>query len=152
VSGFTFDSNIIIDALSGYPQARAEIDRATDFGSRAWISRAVWIEVMSKGEGEGLRRAEILLSGFGVDEIDAEIGQRAAALRRERRGLKAMDAIIRIDYPQHQGFPGRNAGYPCALHSLTKATFHVRHYRYRRQIPCVGPLGRWPEADGVSRL
>lgn len=94
MSGFTFDSNIIIDALSGYPQARAEIDRATDFGSRAWISRAVWIEVMSKGEGEGLRRAEILLSGFSVDEIDAEIGQRAAALRRERRGLKAMDAII----------------------------------------------------------
>lgn len=94
MSGFTFDSNIIIDALSGYPQARAEIDRATDFGSRAWISRAVWIEVMSKGEGEGLRRAEILLSGFGVDEIDAEIGRRAAALRRERRGLKAMDAII----------------------------------------------------------
>jgi predicted nucleic acid-binding protein len=94
VSGFTFDSNIIIDALSGYPQARAEIDRATDFGSRAWISRAVWIEVMSKGEGEGLRRSEILLSGFSVDEIDAEIGQRAAALRRERRGLKAMDAII----------------------------------------------------------
>lgn len=94
MSGFTFDSNIIIDALSGYPQARAEIDRATDFGSRAWISRVVWIEVMSKGEGEGLRRAEILLSGFGVDEIDIEIGQRAAALRRERRGLKAMDAII----------------------------------------------------------
>jgi predicted nucleic acid-binding protein len=94
VRGFTFDSNIIIDALSGFPQARAEIDRATDFGSRAWISRAVWIEVMSKGEGEGLRRAEILLTGFSVDEIDAEIGQRAAALRRERRGLKAMDAII----------------------------------------------------------
>ena len=94
MSGFTFDSNIIIDALAGFPQARAEIDRATDFGSRAWISRAVWIEVMSKGEGDGLRRAEILLSGFGVDEIDAEIGRRAAALRRERRGLKAMDAII----------------------------------------------------------
>lgn len=94
MSGFTFDSNIIIDALSGYPQARAEIDRATDFGSRAWISRAVWIEVMSKGEGEGLRRAEILLSGFSVDEVDAEIGRRAAALRRERHGLTAMDAII----------------------------------------------------------
>jgi predicted nucleic acid-binding protein len=94
VSGFTFDSNIIIDALTGFLQARAEIDRATDFGSRAWISRAVWIEVMSKGEGDGLRRAEILLSGFSVDEIDAEIGRRAAALRRERRGLKAMDAII----------------------------------------------------------
>jgi predicted nucleic acid-binding protein len=94
VSGFTFDSNIIIDALSGFEAARAEIDRATDYGSRAWISRVVWIEVMSKGEGEGLKRAEVLLTGFGVDEVDVEIGTRAAALRRERRGLKAMDAII----------------------------------------------------------
>lgn len=94
MSGFTFDSNIIIDALAGYDPARSEIDRATDFGSRAWISRVVWIEVMSKGEGSSLQRAEILLSGFGVDEVDVEIGRRAAALRRERRGLKAMDAII----------------------------------------------------------
>jgi predicted nucleic acid-binding protein len=94
VSGFAFDSNIIIDALAGYDAARAEIDRATDFGARAWISRVVWIEVMSKGEGEGLRRAEILMSGFGIDEVDAEIGIRAAALRRYRSKLKAMDAII----------------------------------------------------------
>jgi predicted nucleic acid-binding protein len=94
VSGFSFDSNIIIDALSGYGPARAEIDRATDFDARAWISRVVWVEVMSKGEGEGLRRAEALLSGFSVDEVDAEIGRHAAALRRERGRLKAMDAII----------------------------------------------------------
>ena len=94
MSGFTFDSNIIIDALAGFHPARAEIDRATDFGSRAWISRVVWIEVMSKGEGDGLRRAETLLSGFGIDEVDAEIGRRAAALRRERARLKAMDAVI----------------------------------------------------------
>ena len=94
MSGLTFDSNIIIDVLAGFDKARAEIDRATDFDSRAWISRVVWIEVMSKGEGDSLRRAEILLSGFGVDEVDAEIGKRAAALRRERRSLKAMDAII----------------------------------------------------------
>lgn len=94
MSGFSFDSNIIIDALTGFGPARAEIDRATDFGSRAWISRVVWVEVMSKGEGDGLRRAETLLSGFSVDEVDAEIGRRAAALRRERGRLKAMDAII----------------------------------------------------------
>lgn len=94
MSGFSFDSNIIIDALAGFGPARAEIDRATDFDARAWISRVVWVEVMSKGEGDGLRRAETLLSGFGVDEVDAEIGRRAAALRRERRSLKAMDAII----------------------------------------------------------
>ncbi len=94
MSGFSFDSNIIIDALAGYGPARAEIDRATDFDSRAWISRAVWIEVMSKGEGEGLKRAEAFLSGFQIDEVDAEIGRRAAALRRDRKSFKAMDAII----------------------------------------------------------
>ena len=94
MSGFTFDSNIVIDALAGLELARAEIDRATDFGARAWISRVVWIEVMSKGAGDGLKRAETLLSGFGIDEVDAEVGRRAAALRRERSSLKAMDAII----------------------------------------------------------
>ena len=94
MSGFSFDTNIIIDTLRGIPQAREELERALQRGGRLWISRAVWIEVLSKGEGEGLRRAETLLSGFGVDEIDAEIGARAAALRRERQGLKAMDAII----------------------------------------------------------
>jgi predicted nucleic acid-binding protein len=94
VSGFAFDSNILIDALAGYDPARMEIDRATEFASRAWISRVVWIEVMSKGEGEALRRAEVFLSGFSIDEVDAEIGRRAAALRRERVRLKAMDSII----------------------------------------------------------
>ena len=94
MSGFSFDSNILIDALAGYDAARGEIDRATEYGSRAWISRLVWIEVMSKGEGDGLRRAEMLLSGFEVDEVDAEIASRAAALRRERGRLKVMDAIV----------------------------------------------------------
>lgn len=94
MSGFAFDSNIIIDTLKGFSQARAEIERAVTRGGRVWISRVVWIEVMSKGEGEGLKRAEKLLAGFGVDEVDEEIASRAAALRRERPRLKAMDAII----------------------------------------------------------
>lgn len=94
MSGFAFDSNILIDTLKGFPQARAELERAVMRGGRVWISRVVWIEVMSKGEGEGLKRAEKLLSGFGVDEVDEEIASRAAALRRERPRLKAMDAII----------------------------------------------------------
>lgn len=94
MSGFSFDSNIIIDALAGFAPARAEIDRATNFGAQAWISRVVWIEVMSKGDDDALWRTETLLSGFGVDEIDAEVSRRAAALRRGRSRLKAMDAII----------------------------------------------------------
>ncbi|WP_438726130.1 PIN domain-containing protein [Parasphingorhabdus sp. DH2-15] len=94
MSGFTFDSNIIIDALSGYEEARSEIKRSTEGGARPWVSRMVWIEVLSKGTAEQLRKAEILLSGFGMDEIDAEISARAAALRRQRPRLKSPDAII----------------------------------------------------------
>jgi predicted nucleic acid-binding protein len=94
VSGFAFDSNIVIDALSGFPPARLEIHRAVENGSRAWVSRMVWVEVLSKGSPERLKDAEAFLSGFSVDEIDAEIANRAAALRRERPRLKSPDAII----------------------------------------------------------
>jgi len=93
VSGFAFDSNILIDTLRAIPQARAEIARAAGQG-RVWVSRMVWIEVLSKGEGEGLKRAQTLLSGFGIDEVDEEVASRAAALRRERPRLKSPDAII----------------------------------------------------------
>jgi predicted nucleic acid-binding protein len=93
VSGFAFDSNILIDLLRGQAEARAELRRAVDLG-RVWISRMVWIEVMSKGAGEGLERAKKLLSNFGVDELDSEIAERAAALRRDRPRLKSPDAII----------------------------------------------------------
>ena len=34
------------------------------------------------------------MSGFGVDEVDGEIAERAASLRRERPRLKSPDAII----------------------------------------------------------
>ena len=34
------------------------------------------------------------LSGFGIDEVDGEIAERAALLRRERPRLKSPDAII----------------------------------------------------------
>jgi predicted nucleic acid-binding protein len=94
VSGFAFDSNIIIDALRGFEEAHAELRRAVDRAGRTWVSRMVWIEVMSKGEGEGLRRAERFLSGFGIDELDEEISARSASLRRERPSMKLPDAVI----------------------------------------------------------
>jgi predicted nucleic acid-binding protein len=94
VSGFTFDSNIVIDVLRGETAARVELERALGRGGRLWISRMVWIEVMSKGAGEGLRRANDFIDGFAIDEVDEEIGERAASLRRDRPKLKAPDAII----------------------------------------------------------
>jgi predicted nucleic acid-binding protein len=94
VSGFAFDANILIDALAGYAPARAEIRRAAEIGSRLWISRMAWIEVMSKGNELVVREALAFLGRFGLDEIDEEIAQRAAALRRDRPRLKSSDAII----------------------------------------------------------
>ncbi len=94
MSGFAFDANIIIDALAGYPPARTEIERAVSMASRPWISRMVWIEVLSKGNEAIVQDALAFLSRFGLDEIDDEISRRAAALRRERPGLKSPDAII----------------------------------------------------------
>lgn len=94
MTSFTFDSNIIIDALAGFEPARAEIRRASDDGARAWVSRMVWIEVLSKGMPRQLRNAETFLLGFGVDDLDAEIASRAAALRRERQRLRSPDAVI----------------------------------------------------------
>lgn len=53
-----------------------------------------WIEVLSKGNDVVVREALTFLGHFGMDEIDAEISLRAAALRRERPRLKSPDAII----------------------------------------------------------
>jgi predicted nucleic acid-binding protein len=94
MSGFSFDSNILIDSLKGLSPAKEEIARAAGLSGRVWISRMVWVEVMSKGAPEVLKRTELFLSGFNVDEVDAEIGVCAAALRRERPRLKSPDAII----------------------------------------------------------
>lgn len=94
MSGFAFDANIVIDALLGVENGRAELRRAVNQTGRAWLSRMAWIEVMSKGSSAELRDMERFLAGFAIDEIDSEIGERAAALRRERRGLRSPDAII----------------------------------------------------------
>jgi predicted nucleic acid-binding protein len=90
LSGYSFDSNILIDALNGNAVAHAEIARVD------WpcISRVTWIEVLSKESGGTLRVIERFLGGFAVDELDARIAGHAAALRRERPRLKLADSII----------------------------------------------------------
>lgn len=94
MSSYSFDANIIIDALSGIPAAYLELKRVRDSGQRLWISRVAWIEVLSKGQPNELRSAQLFLSGFSVDELDQETAELAAALRRERGRLRAADAII----------------------------------------------------------
>ena len=90
MSGYSFDSNILIDALNGNDAAHAEIARV----ERPSISRVTWIEVLSKERGATLRIIENFLGGFEVDELDTRIARHAAALRRERPRLKLADAVI----------------------------------------------------------
>lgn len=92
MSGYSFDANIIIDAVSGYRPALDELSR--EARERNWISRMVWLEILSKGSDAIVRDAMEFLSGFGVDELDERTAARAAHLRRVRPGLKSPDAII----------------------------------------------------------
>lgn len=92
MSGYSFDANIIIDALGGYKPAVDELRRETR--ERHWISRMVWIEVLSKGSDNMIRDALEFLAAFDIDELDDNIAERAARLRRARPGLKSPDAII----------------------------------------------------------
>jgi predicted nucleic acid-binding protein len=94
VSGYSLDANILIDALLDHRPAQSEIKRIAESGTRMWISRMAWIEVLSKGNDAVVRDALRFLGRFGLDEIDDEISRRAAALRRERPRLKSPDAII----------------------------------------------------------
>jgi predicted nucleic acid-binding protein len=94
MSGYSLDANILIDTLMEHDPARREITRIAESGARMWVSRMAWIEVFSKGNDAVVRDALLFLSRFGLDEIDDEISQRAAALRRERPRLKTPDAVI----------------------------------------------------------
>ncbi len=98
MSGYSFDSNILIDALNGHSLAHREIARV----DRPQISRITWIEVLSKEAGTTLRNIEIFLGGFGIDEVDAEVSAHAAALRRERPRLRVGDAVILASAQVHQ--------------------------------------------------
>lgn len=90
MSGYSFDSNILIDALNGNAVAHGELARV----DRPWISRITWIEVLSKERGGTLRVIEAFLRGFAIDELDERIAGHAAALRRERPRLKLADSVI----------------------------------------------------------
>jgi len=70
VSGFTFDTNIIIDALLDVEVAIAELEHAAAGGEPLWVSRMVWVEILSKGSPEEIRSAKNYLARFSTDELD----------------------------------------------------------------------------------
>ncbi len=84
-----FDTNIIIDYLSGVQDAFCEIS----FYSDRAISIMTWMEVMvgAKPDRESHRRA--VLSMFVLLPLTAEVAERAVLERRLSR-IKLPDAII----------------------------------------------------------
>jgi predicted nucleic acid-binding protein len=94
VSGFTFDTGVVVDILAGHEPARLELQRALSRGGRPWLSRLTWASILSDSTPACLRDVEAFLAGFSVDEIDEEIASRAAALRRERRQMSLLDATV----------------------------------------------------------
>ena len=84
-----FDTNILIDYLLNFEEARAEIGRY----ARGAISVISWMEVMSGTRPETEDGTRRFLDRFERIDIDAGIAERAAEIRRQRR-IKLPDAVI----------------------------------------------------------
>jgi len=84
-----FDTNILIDYLSGIPQARAELER---YSNRA-ISVITWMEVMAGTGPSDEQQVRAFLLTFTILPLNSEIAEQAVTLRRERK-IKLPDAII----------------------------------------------------------
>ena len=84
-----FDTNILIDHLSGVDRAGAELRRYQD---RA-ISIITWMEVMAGSNSEDESRIRAFLSAFRCLPVTTEVAERSFAVRRQRK-LKLPDAII----------------------------------------------------------
>jgi predicted nucleic acid-binding protein len=84
-----FDTNILIDYLSGINAARKELAR---YEHRA-ISVVSWMEVLVGTESEDEATIRQWLDSFDVIPLDNSIATRAVELRRQRR-IRLPDAII----------------------------------------------------------
>lgn len=94
MSGFVFDTGIVVDFLAGHAPARSEFNRVLSQGGRPWVSRLTWLEILSLATPDTLPDVEDFMAGFSIDEVDEEIASRAAALRRERGSLGLLNATV----------------------------------------------------------
>ena len=84
-----FDTNILIDYMSGVEAARKEIER---YSNRA-ISVITWMEVMAGVLPDHESKTRVFLSTFIQLSIPPAVAERAVLLRRQRK-IKLPDAII----------------------------------------------------------
>ncbi|TGP39467.1 type II toxin-antitoxin system VapC family toxin [bacterium M00.F.Ca.ET.228.01.1.1] len=84
-----FDTNILIDYLSGISAAKKELAR---YEYRA-ISTITWMEVLVGASNEDEEPIRAWLGSFAVIAVDNAIANRAVEIRRARR-VRLPDAII----------------------------------------------------------
>ena len=85
-----FDTNILIDYLSGSQDARRAIERP----HRRLISVVTWMEVLAGAKDDAEEDViEMFLRDFSVIDVSRPIARAAVALRRSRR-IRLPDAII----------------------------------------------------------
>lgn len=84
-----FDTNIVIDALNGIPEADEEYGRY----DRVLISDVTWLEILSGADEDDALLRDFLEAHFQIIPLDLAIADEALHLRREFR-LRLPDAII----------------------------------------------------------
>jgi predicted nucleic acid-binding protein len=84
-----FDTNILIDYLSGVAKARTELSH---FSDRA-ISIVTWMEVMAGTTPQDEAQIQAFLAAFRSFPITQEVAERSFNLRRQQK-IKLPDAII----------------------------------------------------------
>lgn len=84
-----FDTNILVDHLSGIAAAKAEIALYDDKA----ISIITWMEVQIGADETDQAAVDRFLDKFTLLPLDARVSARAVALHRQRR-IKLPDAII----------------------------------------------------------
>ena len=84
-----FDTNIVIDALNGLPEADAEYGRY----ERALISRITWMEVLVGAQGDDAQLRDFMETYFEIVALDLAVAETAVQLRRTNH-LRLPDAIV----------------------------------------------------------
>jgi predicted nucleic acid-binding protein len=84
-----FDTNIVIDALNGLPEADAEYGRY----ERVLISRITWMEVLVGAQGDDAQLRDFLETHFEIIPLDLAVAETAVRLRRAHH-LRLPDAVI----------------------------------------------------------
>ncbi|MCX6034584.1 MAG: type II toxin-antitoxin system VapC family toxin [Chloroflexi bacterium] len=84
-----FDTNIVIDALNGAPEADAEFGRY----ERVFISRVTWMEVLVGAQDDDTQLRDFMETHFEIVALDLAVAETAVQLRRTNH-LRLPDAII----------------------------------------------------------